>query len=385
MARRARPSHDESDDDAAARREALSTSESGAPNSLVVGLDCRSMNVYRFLRVRFPRVPHGELRRWLAEELVTVNGTPVADSRPLRFGDVVEVDADVERPARRAKAEVARLDVLYEDEAMVALDKPSGLATAGEHESKRPHLLGTLTTARPGGHVKLVHRIDKHASGVVVFAFGRANQSALQQEFQARRVVKDYVALVSGHVEPEPQLICARLVARLGRVSRMVVAEKRGKLAVTLVRGVLRFRGHTLVHARPVSGRTHQIRVHLQHVGHSLVADPLYGGEERLLLSDLKLDYRRARGEQERPLLERLALHALRIRLTSPATGATVVCGAPLPKDLRSALRQLQKSAGTRTVADLDAFLADPSATSDGVDPFAELTPKALELLAVPS
>jgi hypothetical protein len=160
----------------------------------------------------------------------------------------------------------------------------------------------------------------------------------------------------------------------------MAVTPNHGKVAVTLVRGIWRFRGHTLVHARPVSGRTHQIRVHLRHLGHSIVADPTYDGEPELLLSGLKFGYRRGRGERERPLLDRLALHALRIRLVSPATGTEITCTAPLPKDLRSTLRQLQKSAGTRLVSDLEARLDDPLGGA-GEDPFAELLPAALERL----
>ncbi len=372
MAPRAtRRSYDDEGDDAAARRDALSTSEQDAPNSLVVGLDCRSMNLYRFLRVRFPRLPHGELRRWIGEELVSVNGTPVTDSRPLRFGDVVEIDADVERVSVRRTA--PRLNVLHRDAAMIAVDKPAGLATAGERDDRRPHLLGLLKRAQPDASVKLVHRIDKPASGVVVFALGRESKRALQAEFAARRVVKDYLALVSGHVDDAPQRIDVTLTPRLGRVSRMVVTPGRGKPAVTLVRALLRFRGYTLLHARPLTGRTHQIRAHLRHLGHALVGDATYGGEEQLLLSSLKLDYRRPRGERERPLLARLGLHALRIRLTSPASGAAVTCVAPLPKDLRSTLRQLQKTAGTRIVSDLEALLADPIGSNAASDPFASL------------
>jgi len=362
-----RPDPDEDDDDA--RREALSTSEDESPNRLVVGLDCRSMNLYRFLRVRFPRMPHGELRRWIGEQLVRVNGTPVTDSRPLRFGDLVEVDAEVTRPVARG-TRALRPEVIHRDASLIAVAKPSGLATAGERSARVPHLLGLLRRAAPDAPVKLVHRIDKSASGVVLFALGTEAKRALQAEFAARRAVKDYVALVSGHVEDAPQRIDAPLTLRRGRIAKMVATPDRGKPAVTLVRGLLRFRGYTLVHARPVTGRTHQIRAHLRHLGHSLVGDALYDGEEQLWLSRIKLDYRHARGERERPLLDRLALHAFRLRITSPATGEAVTCVAPLPRELRSALRQLQKAAGTRIVNDFDALLADPIGARAGGDPF---------------
>jgi RluA family pseudouridine synthase len=385
MSRRARPQNDhdreDDDDEREARRRALETAEAGASNVLTVGLDCRSMNLYRFLRVRFPRVAHGTLRKWIDDGLVDVNGTAVTDSRPLRFGDVVEIDADVDGEAGAAPP--ARFVELYSDASMIAVDKPAGLATAGERNDKRPHLLGLLKRARAGAagaSVKLVHRIDKPASGVVVFALSREAKRKLHEEFAARRVTKDYLALVSGQVDEAPQLIDASLSPRRGRVSRMVVTPGHGKPAVTLVRGLWRFRGYTLVHARPVTGRTHQIRAHLRHLGHAIVADPTYGGEPRLLLSGLKFGYRRSRGEKERPLLARLALHACRIRLTSPASGELVTCSAPLPKDLRSTLRQLQKSAGVRLVPDLEARLESPLG-DEREDPFAALLPEALARL----
>ena len=352
------PNRADDEDEDEARREALSTSEQGSPNTLVVGLDCRSMNLYRFLRVRFPKLPHGELRRWIADGRVSVNGTPIDDSRPLRFGDVVDIEADVTRLPRRRPP--AALTVLYRDSSVVAVDKASGIATAAERSLRKPHLLGLLKEAQPDASVKLAHRIDKQASGVVLFALGREAKQALQEQFSQRQVAKDYLALVTGHVEDEPLTIDEPLTPRLGRVQKMVITPGRGKPATTIVRGLVRFRGYTLVHARPITGRTHQIRAHLRHLGHPIVGDAVYGGEEQLWLSGLKLDYRRARGESERPLLARLALHAYRIRFRSPATGELVTCVSRLPKDLRSALKQLQKTAATRIVPDFDRLLDDP-------------------------
>jgi RluA family pseudouridine synthase len=383
MPSRDRPqrSHPPQDDDeiARSRREALSTSEAGAPNSLVVGLDCRSMNLYRFLRVRFPAQPHGVIRGWIADAKVSVNGTAVTDGRPLRFGDVVEIDGDV--LARRRPKAPCDLVVLHRDAAMFAVDKPSGLATAAERSVRQPDLLTMLKRAAPDAHVKLVHRIDKHASGVVVFALGRDAKSALTAEFAARRVVKDYLALVSGQVDEAVQMIDAPLTPSHGKVQRMVVVRGRGKPAVTLVRALVRFRGYTLVHARPLTGRTHQIRAHLRHLGHALLGDTAYDGEEALLLSRLKHGYRPARGEAERPLLARLALHAARISLASPADGARVTIRSPLPRDLRAAVKQLQKAAALRTMPTLEALLDAPFGPDNAADPFAAEMPAALARL----
>ncbi|MBM4013769.1 MAG: RluA family pseudouridine synthase [Planctomycetes bacterium] len=375
---RSRPPPDD-DEIAQSRREALSTSESGSPNSLVVGLDCRSMNLYRFLRVRFPGQPHGVIRGWIAAGKVAVNGTAVIDGRPLRFGDVVDIDGDV-RSRKRPRA-AGELVELHRDAAMFAVDKPAGLATAAERSIRQPDLLTLLKRAAPDAHVKLVHRIDKHASGVVVFALGRAAKTALTAEFAARRVVKDYLALVSGQVDEAVQVIDAPLTPSHGKVQKMIVVPGRGKPAVTLVRALVRFRGYSLVHARPLTGRTHQIRAHLRHLGHALLCDAAYDGEESLLLSRLKHGYRPARGESERPLLARLALHAARIRLRSPADGSDVTIRAPLPRDLRAAIKQLQKAAALRTAPGLDALLDAPFGPDDEGDPFAAAMPAALARL----
>ena len=381
MSPRRHHEHD-SEDAEDPRRQALETGAGDDPNSLVVGMECRSMNLYRFLRVRFPQRPHGELKSWIDDQKITVNGEAVTDSRPLRFGDVVAIDAELDLDQPTKKAIPTALSVLHSDAALFAIDKPAGLATAGERSTRTPHLLGLLKSARPEANPKLVHRIDKQASGVVIFACGRDAKRALHEEFGARRVTKDYLALVSGHVDDAPIKIEAPLMLRNGRPQRMVVSESRGKASVTWVRALLRFRGFTLVHARPVTGRTHQIRVHLRHLGHALVGDALYDGAPELRLSEIKYRYRPGRGESERPLLARLALHAFRIRLTSPADGATITVTAPLPKDLRSAIKQLQKGAATRVIADMERFLADPIAAvgvtddrGEAIDPFAAEPP----------
>ena len=122
----------------------------------------------------------------------------------------------------------------------------------------------------------------------------------------------------------------------------MKVATKGGKSAQTDYRPLQRFRGYTLVEARPRTGRTHQIRVHLASIGHPLAVDPLYGGRERMLLSELKPGYRQKTGRPERPLIDRLTLHAAAVRL--PAfQGGEIAVEAPYPKDLRILLSKMEK------------------------------------------
>ncbi len=345
------------------------TVEMGSPRCLVVGLDCRSMNLYRFLRVRFPRLPRSRFHRWIADGQVRVNGAAVIDSRPLRAGDVVEVDAEVESTPRRAPRP---WKILYEDESMLAVEKSAGVAAAPER-SRKPDLLTLLREARPSATEvpKLVHRLDKHASGVVVYALGRAAKQALVKDFAERRVTKDYLALVSGHLQEALSLQRSQVAASSGRRVRMRVVPHGGKDAVTLVRRAFEFTGFTVVHARPITGRTHQIRLHLHALGNSIVGDDVYHGVRQLFLSQIKAGYRRSRGEVERPLLDRLALHATRLRLRSPATGNDVVIESPLPRDIQTTLRQLQKTAGLRPAEEFRQWSKLPLGEDD---PFAEVT-----------
>ena len=346
------------------------TAELDSSNRFVIGLDCRSMNLYRFLRVRFPRARRSLLRQWLDEGKVTLNGSPHRTLEPLRAGDVVEIAANVEQLPRPTRA---KLVVLHEDRHVLVLDKPAMVATAPERSRARSSLLELLrersgTSAEHG--IKLVHRLDKGASGVVVFAKGRPAKRFLIEEFTERRVVKDYLALVVGEWRGGARIERSSLAPVTARNPRMRVVRSGGKEAVTALRGLFGARGFSVVHARPITGRTHQIRVQLAELGHPLVGDTLYGGPGSLRLSALKPGFRPSRGERERPLLERLALHSSAIRMATP-DGSTLDARAPLPKDLRSACRQLWKSCG-RPDGDFEAWQADPCGLEES-DPWPEL------------
>jgi RluA family pseudouridine synthase len=322
------------------------TVEVGTPNCLVVGLDCRSMNPYRFLRVRFPAIPRALLQEWLTAGLVTVNGHVLTESFPLRAGDMVEIAAALPRVPSRRRADFS---VLYQDDAMIIVDKPSGLATEPEKQDRGTSLLSRLKEQLGGTPEKgprTVHRLEKQASGVVVLALGRTAKQALVEEFAERRVQKDFLALVSGRFTAGLVDQVDHLVPKGGRTTRVEVVLDRGKEARTQFLRRALFRGYSLVRARPITARAHQIRVQLRQLGHAIVGDSVYGGEPHLKLSSLKSGYRPGRGERERPLLQRLALHAARIQLRSPATGEEISCSAPLPRDLSAALRQLCKNSG---------------------------------------
>ena len=342
----------------------------GSPNSLVIGLDCRSMNLYRFLRVRFPDVERAILQDWISRGLVLVNGSRGDISQPLRAGDAVDIKTDVSHQPKRKS--LTGVTILHQDQDICVVNKPSGLSSAPERNPKAKNLLDWLRQQVPAdaGAPKLVHRIDKHASGVVVFALTRDAKRTLIEDFSARRVTKDYLAIAGGPLEAEPHVLKTLIHPARGRRTRMAIHASSGKEAITLLRGAVAFRGFTAVHARPVTGRTHQIRVHLHTMGCPIVGDDLYEGLPEILLSELKPDYHRARGEKERPLLKRLGLHATRIEFPHPAHRDPVTFTAPLPREMVATLKRLQKFAGTQPDEHFNEWLA-AAPMGPGDDPFA--------------
>ncbi len=188
----------------------------------------------------------------------------------------------------------------------------------------------------------VVHRLDRDTSGVCVWAMTRETHRALSLAFQRREVAKTYWAIVTGRVTADAGEIDLPLRPHPKDPLRMHVT-KRGNEARTSYRVLERFRGYALLELIPHTGRTHQLRVHLQAIGHPLAVDPLYGSRSPLCLSDLKEDYRAKHGESERPLLARTPLHAREISFTHPKTGERVSFRSELPEDMEVVLKALRR------------------------------------------
>lgn len=237
-----------------------------------------------------------------------------------------------------------RLDqsaLLHVDRSLVVVNKPSGVLAApgrGGHAQLSELVRGA---AGWGTHepLRLVHRLDRGASGVMLYARTVEAQRALVADFAERRIEKVYHALVSGFVVEDGEVKLALKFDK--RQNRMTIARSGGKPAHTLFRILERVAGNTLLECRPVTGRTHQIRVHMAAIGHPLTVDTMYGGGQSVLLSHYKADYRPSGRHPERPLISRLTLHARRIEFRHPESGEPVVFEAPLPRDLAAAVRQL--------------------------------------------
>ncbi|HSI34774.1 MAG: RluA family pseudouridine synthase [Phycisphaerae bacterium] len=239
-------------------------------------------------------------------------------------------------------------DILFESPDLIAINKPTGLATIpGRVETTSAleevaAVLGLPATGSADPRLRVVHRLDKDTSGVLLFAKHTAAQRHLSHQFQNNRVEKEYLALVLGRPTEDEGTVDASLAPHPTRPREMAVT-RRGRPAITHWKVEQRFRSHALIRAFPKTGKTHQIRVHLRHAGYPLAVDPLYNpAAGPLMLSSLKRGYVPTRGEEERPLIARLTLHAEKLRFEDLA-GVRVEVVAPVPKDLRATVNQLGK------------------------------------------
>jgi 23S rRNA pseudouridine1911/1915/1917 synthase len=281
------------------------------------------------------------VQAWIASGQVTVNGAPVRRAAArAAFGDVVAVTLPDSAPRRVMAAEDVRLDVLYEDEHLLALDKPAGIVVHPSYRNSEGTVMNALLWHARGWPApqrpSLVGRLDKLTSGVVVVAKTAAIHAALQRAMASSRTEKDYLAIVYGRVNVARGEIDLRLGRDRGDRRRVVGSETIGMPSLTrferLARVAAPGAGLSLLRCRLATGRTHQIRVHLAARGWPLVGDPAYGEPRWSQIADPTLAARlRA--------FPRQALHAWRVRMVHPVTAARLDIEAPLPDDLEELLR----------------------------------------------
>jgi RluA family pseudouridine synthase len=262
--------------------------------------------------------------------------------------DIIKLSA----PATKQFWEIA---VIYEDEHLLAVNKPPLLlASPDRYDPDRPNLMKLLHRGIESGaswasrrsltYLMNAHRLDFETSGVMLLAKSKPVLVALADLFGAEKPVKTYAALVHGAPAEERFSIDAPLAAHPTRPGIVRVDEKAGKRSKTLFQVRERFAGFTLVECQPLTGRTHQIRVHLKHAGHPIVGDHTYGGHP-LFLSSFKSNYRLKPKKTERPLIEHTALHAEQLRFLHPVNGGEVAITAPWGKDLSVAVKYLRQLA----------------------------------------
>ncbi len=262
---------------------------------------------------------------------------------------------DVIKLSSPATHEFWEIPVAYEDEHLLALNKPPMLLTSPDrYDPNRPNLMKLLhrdiergapwAAERKLTYLANAHRLDFETSGIILLAKSKPVLVALANLFGSEKPLKTYVALVQGTPAEDAFEIDASLSPHPARPGQIRVDAKSGKRSVTEFEVRQRFRGFALLECRPRTGRTHQIRVHLKHARHPIVGDAVYGGGQ-LLLSDLKPAYRLKGDKVERPLIASTALHAEKLELVHPVTGTTVRISAEWPKDLKVAIKYLGRYA----------------------------------------
>jgi len=236
---------------------------------------------------------------------------------------------------------MVRIDelIVFENDDLVAVNKPSGLLTIPDREGVngvRNLLLEKY------GTIYTVHRLDKDTSGLVVFAKNETMHRHLSQKFEHRETQKVYKGLVLGNTS-KPNGIIDEPIGEHPTKKGMMTVLKKGKESITEWDEMERFRLFSMMEFKILTGRTHQIRVHMKHLGHPIVCDGLYGDGKPVLLSQLKNKYNLSKKEdEEKPLLSRLALHAAELSFTG-INEENYTLTAPLPKDLKAMINQLRK------------------------------------------
>ncbi len=231
------------------------------------------------------------------------------------------------------------MNILYENGQFIVINKPAGMLSIPDRKQSEPSLKDLLKEKY--GNIYTVHRLDKGTSGVIVFAKDEESHKQLSQLFEGRDVVKKYLGLVHGVVTQPKGTIEAAIAEHPAKNGRMIT-HINGKTSITDYEVLESFRLFTWMAYQIHTGRTHQIRLHMQYIGNSIVCDELYGDPAPVLLSDFKKNYKLSKREEgERPMLARLGLHAA--HLSFSLNGEAYTFEAELPKDLKALLQQLRK------------------------------------------
>ncbi len=258
----------------------------------------------------------------------------------------------------RETKEFWEIPVLFEDDSLLALDKPARLLTSPDrYDPDRPNLMKLLhrdierkapwAVSHGITYLANAHRLDFETSGILLLAKTKPALIALANLFSSEKPAKTYVTIVQGSPREPDFTVEAKLGPHPVRPQFVRVDPKHGKRAITNFHVLESFAGYTLLRCEPLTGRTHQIRAHLRWVRMPICGDSLYHGRP-LNLSSLKRNYRLKGNAVERPLLDRVALHAAGLVLPHPLTGAQVSIESPWPKDMNVALKYLRRYAPER-------------------------------------
>ncbi len=332
---------------------ALSASE---PVSVTVEARAHGWRVDHYLARLYPNYSRELFQKAIEQSSVRLNGLPVKASKRLRVNDRLSVQLP-EMPDNTLQPEDLPIEIVFEDDSLAIINKPSNMVT---HPGKG-NFKGTLAAAvqfhfdklssvagqlRPG----IVHRLDRDTTGVIVIAKDNSVHSRLSSQFEQREVKKEYRALVRGTLTRDSDYIRTWVKVHPKSHEKMLVCdegEHGAREAVTFYQVLERFRGFTYIQLLPETGRTHQLRVHMQHLKCPIMADRLYAGHEQVTRGELAAPETIEGGDDT--LINRQALHAFRLQIRHPVTDRPMVFEAELPDDMQrtlDALRTYRKLSG---------------------------------------
>ncbi len=289
----------------------------------------------KFLSGRMESLSRSYIQKLLKDGIVLVNGVPAKANYRVKYEDEIRLELP---PAEEPdiKPEKIPLDILYEDEDVLVVNKPKGMVVhpaAGHYtgtlvnavmEHCKGNLSGINGVMRPG----IVHRIDRDTTGSVIICKNDFSHTNIAVQLKEHTVVRRYRAICCGVLKEDRKTVCAPIGRHPLERKKMAVNEKNGKHAVTHVEVLQRFRNHTYIECRLETGRTHQIRVHMASIGHPLLGDSIYGGAGKI-------------GKALSYPLEGQCLHAQILGFCHPRTGQYVETDAPLPEYFRNLLKVL--------------------------------------------
>ena len=340
-ARRRRPAAPSADQSIANPPVPLPTPEAAGEfrsHALELGPDLAGLRLDQALARLLPQYSRARLQGWIEAGAVQVDGRVPRGRDRVLGGERVRIEARIE-PDRQVTAESLPVDVVHSDRALFVINKPAGLVVHPGAGNARHTLQNALLALDPRLSVVpragIVHRLDKDTSGLLVVARTPEVQRALVEALAEREIERYYLALCLG-VMTAGGTVDEPIGRHRSQRTRMAVRSD-GRDAVTHYRVVKRFRAHTLVRAELETGRTHQIRVHLAHIGFPLVGDPVYGGRRRLTAGSSSELTAALSG------FRRQALHAARLALTHPQTGKQMQWEAPVPEDFAHLLEALRR------------------------------------------
>jgi 23S rRNA pseudouridine1911/1915/1917 synthase len=322
------------------------------PATVTVEARAHGWRVDHFLTRLYPNYSRALFQQAIEQQAVLVNGLPVKPSRKLRVNDIVSIRLP-RQPDQSLPPEDIPLSVVFEDDALVVIDKPAGMIVhpgkgnyrgtlAGALQFHFDRLSDTAGSLRPG----IVHRLDRDTSGLLVVAKDNQVHHRLSEQFEQREVEKEYRAIVWGVVDRDSDFIETYVRVNPREREKMMVCEPGGnaRQAVTFYEVLERFWNFTYLRLLPRTGRTHQLRIHCRHIGHAIVADRLYGGRAELTRGDVAPAARSDETAAAEVLIRRQALHAHKLSFRHPVSGTQLQFESPLPADMQSVLSALRKS-----------------------------------------